>query len=568
MHSCAQTNIQLFNQLRRDAYSDGDLNLVRHAYESAMVLFSGRFQPSGKSFIAHVVGTASILAWLRLPAPVVAAALLHNAYGNGDFGDGRRGATRSRRRRIRETLGPEVEAYVAKFPALYWEREITHVARHNPDKLSPVDRAVLLILFADHLEHLVDHDVLYYEETAARGYIDHSIIAAEIAEKLGLSEFAIKLREAVRETQGAELSLKRPAHSGKNGSVVIVPKSCRKRIAVGVVENLIVAATKTQRKFRRVIKLAHGNLRTVLKMILVRSNGKGNLGGGVLEVKSEEFTSLFPSDARLERVASGFRFTEGPVWIDEEKALLFSDILANRIHRLLADGRVMTFREPSGSSNGLTRDKKGTLIACEHASRRVTRTEANGSIAALAESYRGKRLNSPNDVTVKSDGSIYFTDPNYGIEPEEQQQPVQGVYRLSPDGNELTLVADDFIRPNGLAFSPDEKKLYIDDSERRHIRVFDVHADGSLSGSDLFYDMNADIPGSPDGMKVDVEGRVYCTGARGIWVFDNTSKHLGTIITPEKPSNCAWGDDDRRSLYITAVTSVYKIRVNTPGMKV
>ena len=136
-------------------------------------------------------------------------------------------------------------------------------------------------------------------------------------------------------------------------------------------------------------------------MILVRSNGKGNLGGGVLEIKSEEFTSLFPSDARLERVASGFRFTEGPVWIDKEKALLFSDILANRIHRLLADGRVMNVNGPAGSGGA----------------------EANGSIAALAESYRGKRLNSPNDVTVKSDGSIYFTDPNYGIEPEEQQQP-------------------------------------------------------------------------------------------------------------------------------------------------
>jgi (p)ppGpp synthase/HD superfamily hydrolase len=270
MHSCAQTNIQLFNQLRRDAYSDGDLNLVRHAYELAMVLFSGRFQPSGKSFIAHVVGTASILAWLRLPAPVVAAGLLHNAYGNGDFGDGRRGATRSRHRRIRETLGPAVEAYVAKFPALYWKREITYVARHNPDKLSPIDHAVLFILFADHLEHLIDQDVLYYEDTAARFYIDHSIIAAEIAEKLGLSEFAIKLREAMRDTQCAKLPVKRPEQRGRNGSVVIVPKSCRKRISVGLRENLMVSATKTQQKFRRVIKIAHENLRNVVKMALVR----------------------------------------------------------------------------------------------------------------------------------------------------------------------------------------------------------------------------------------------------------------------------------------------------------
>ncbi len=401
-----------------------------------------------------------------------------------------KGATRSRRRRIRETLGPEVETYVSRFPALYWEREITHVARYDPDKLSPIDRAVLLILFADHLEHLVDRDILYYEDAAARSYIDHSKIAAEIAEKLGLSGFATKLREAVRDTQCAELPVTRPEHRGRNGSVVIVPKSCRKRISVGLHENLIVAATKTHRKFRRVKKIAHETLRSIVKTTLVASSGNDALGGGTLEIKSEEFKSLFPSGARLECIASGFKFTEGPVWIEEEQRLLFSDIPANRIHRLAADGRVMTFREPSSNSNGLTRDKKGRLIACEHASRRVTQTEANGSITVLAETYRGKRLNSPNDAVVKSDGSIYFTDPNYGINPEEQQQSVQGMYRLSPDGNELTLVVDDFARPNGLAFSPDEKKLYIDDSERRHIRVFDVHGNGSLSGGSVFRDMN------------------------------------------------------------------------------
>ena len=259
----------------------------------------------------------------------------------------------------------------------------------------------------------------------------------------------------------------------------------------------------------------------------------------------------------LRKVLSGLK---------RKRRLLFSDIPANRIYRLAADGRVTTFREPSGNSNGLTRDKEGRLIACEHGNRRVTRTEADGSVVVLAQNFRGKRLNSPNDVIVKSDGAIYFTDPSYGIKSEEQEQPVQGVYRLSPDGDEFTLVADDFARPNGLAFSPDEKKLYIDDSERRHIRVFDVHDDGSLSEGSVFHDMNVSTPGSPDGMKVDVEGHVYCTGAGGVWVFDPAGNHLGTIITPEKPSNCAWGDDDWRSLYITAVTSVYKIRVNTPGI--
>ncbi len=228
---------------------------------------------------------------------------------------------------------------------------------------------------------------------------------------------------------------------------------------------------------------------------------------------------------------------------------------------------IRAFREPSGNSNGLTRDKKGRLIACEHGNRRVTQTEKDGSITPLADRFHGKKLNSPNDVVVKSDGAIYFTDPTCGITPEQQEQPAQGVYRLSPGGKETSLVADDLARPNGLAFSPDEKKLYIDDSERRHIRVFDVSDDGSLSGGSLFHDMNVNIPGSPDGMKVDVEGHVYCTGAEGVWVFDPAGNHLGTIITPEKPSNCAWGDDDWRSLYITAVTSVYKIRVNTPGIR-
>jgi gluconolactonase len=168
---------------------------------------------------------------------------------------------------------------------------------------------------------------------------------------------------------------------------------------------------------------------------------------------------------------------------------------------------------------------------------------------------------------VSSDGAIYFTDPPYGIEVYEQEQPVQGVYRISPDGKEISLVAEDFARPNGLAFSPDERKLYINDSVRRHIRVFDVQESGSLSGGCIFHDLNVNIPGSPDGMKVDADGRLYCTAAGGVWVFDPSGRHLGTIVIPEKPSNCAWGDEDWCSLYITAVTSVYRIRVNTPGIK-
>jgi gluconolactonase len=284
--------------------------------------------------------------------------------------------------------------------------------------------------------------------------------------------------------------------------------------------------------------------------------------------KSPNFESLFPPRVSLHRVATGFEFTEGPVWVKEERSLLFSDIPANRILKLTADGRVIVFREPSGNSNGLTRDGRGRLIACEHSTRRVTRTEKDGSVSVLAAEFDGKRLNSPNDVVVKSDGAIYFTDPSYGIKPEDQEQPTQGVYRLSPDGKELSLVADDLLRPNGLAFSPDEKRLYIDDSERRHLRVFGVQENGALCGGSLFHDMALRTPGAPDGMKLDVEGRIYCTGARGVWVFDCSGSHLGTILTPEKASNCAWGGDDWQTLFVTAQTSVYRLRMKVPGQKV
>jgi gluconolactonase len=288
-----------------------------------------------------------------------------------------------------------------------------------------------------------------------------------------------------------------------------------------------------------------------------------------LYIKSQDLLSLFSRNVGVTLVVSGLRFTEGPIWFKDEGYLLFSDIPANHIYRLTPDGQLSVFRENSFNSNGLTRDKQGHLIACEHSTRRITRLEKDGSITILADCFRGKKLNSPNDVVVKSDGSIYFTDPPYGIKPEHQEQSVQGVYRLSPDGNELTIVADDFLKPNGLAFSPDERRLYINDSsERRHIRVFDVRSDGTLANDRLFHDMNVKTSGSPDGMKVDVIGNVYCTGARGVWVFDAHGYHLGTILTPEQPANCAWGDKDWKTLYITAQSSIYKIRVNVPGVQV
>jgi gluconolactonase len=315
------------------------------------------------------------------------------------------------------------------------------------------------------------------------------------------------------------------------------------------------------------------SLKSRIKTVMQRLQTKINriqlkFDSGRLEAKSSTFNSLFPKNVKIERLASEFLFTEGPIWIAEEKYLLFSDIPDNKILQLTPNGKVKIFRKPSNNSNGLTRDKQGRLIACEHGTRRVTRTEKDGTITILADQFQGKKLNSPNDVIVKSNGAIYFTDPPYGIQPEQQEQPIQGVYLIPPDHQEIILLADDFYKPNGLAFSPDEKQLYIDDSQCRHIRVFDVKIDGTLANSRVFHDMNIEEPGSPDGMKIDVQGNIYCTGAGGVWVFDCEGNHLGTIVTPEGPTNCAWGDEDGQSLYITAGTSIYRIRVNIPGIQV
>jgi sugar lactone lactonase YvrE len=264
-----------------------------------------------------------------------------------------------------------------------------------------------------------------------------------------------------------------------------------------------------------------------------------------------------------ERIATGFQFTEGPVW-HPEGYLLFSDIPANRIYRWSPDGTLESFRQPSGNSNGLTLDLEGRLIACEHGNRRVSRTEGDGTVVSLAAHYQGKRLNSPNDVVVKSDGSIYFTDPPYGVQPEEQELDFHGVYRIAPDGS-LMLLTDDFDRPNGLAFSADESILYIDDTTRCHVRAFDVLSDGTLANGRLFADMRSTEIGGPDGMKLDVGGNLYVTGPGGTWLFDPAGSHLGTFVTPEKPANLAFGDADRRTLYITARTSVYRVRTELPG---
>lgn len=264
-----------------------------------------------------------------------------------------------------------------------------------------------------------------------------------------------------------------------------------------------------------------------------------------------------------ERLATGFQFTEGPVWMTDGY-LLFSDIPANIMYKWTPENGAEVWREPSGNSNGLTRNSDDLLLACEHGNRRVSRTNPDGTVETIAGAYQGNRLNSPNDLVVKSDGVIYFTDPPYGIQPEEKEQPHNGVYRILTDGS-LELMATDFERPNGLAFSPDESILYIDDSYYRHLRAFDVREDGTLENSRIICDMDHPQPGSPDGLKVDEEGHIYVTGATGVWVFEPDGELLGVIAPPERPANCAWGDEDKKSLYLTAQTSLYRIRTTVAG---
>ena len=289
-----------------------------------------------------------------------------------------------------------------------------------------------------------------------------------------------------------------------------------------------------------------------------------------IEVNDYAIRQIVPEGTDLEQIATGFGFTEGPVWCGDY--LLFSDLRHNRIVRLdmrSYGSEVTTFRTPSGFSNGNTLDNCGRLLTCEHSGRRVIRTEVDGSISVIADRYQGKRLNSPNDIVVRSDGSVYFTDPTFGlgIPPKWMEAPCKGVYRIAPDG-ELALLVDDFDMCNGLAFSPDESILYINDSFRSHIRAFDVAEDGSISNGREFLELKGKEPGGPDGMKVDREGNVYCTGPGGIWIAAQDVKYLGRIMMPEQPANFAWGDSDWQTLYITARTSIFRLRLSILGIPV
>jgi gluconolactonase len=293
--------------------------------------------------------------------------------------------------------------------------------------------------------------------------------------------------------------------------------------------------------------------------------------------------AIVPPDAKIEKLAEGFLFTEGPIWVPDGY-LLFSDPNNNTIYRWSDTDGVSVFRTKSGytgvdigeyrqpGSNGLTLDRDGRLTINEHGNRRVTRLEKNGSLTILADRYDGKRLNSPNDLVYKSDGSLYFTDPPFGLpkffDDPRKETPYSGVYRWFE--GKLQLVTTDVTGPNGLAFSPDEKYFYLGnwDEKRKVVMRYDVKADGTLANGKVFFDMTS-APGEDaiDGLKVDQQGNIYVSGPGGLWILSPTGKHLGTIVGPEHPHNFAWGDADGRTLYLTAQTGLYRIRLGIAGTR-
>ncbi len=302
---------------------------------------------------------------------------------------------------------------------------------------------------------------------------------------------------------------------------------------------------------------------------------------------------IISADAKVEKLAGDFGFVEGPVWVRQGGYLLFSDIPANAINKWTPDGKVSVFLKPSGftgsdpsdvgsqnnngqavvtliGSNGVTLDRQGRVVFCAHGDRNVVRIEKDRKRTVLADRFEGKRLNSPNDLVFKSDGALYFTDPTAGLrkrdEDPKKELPFNGVYLLK-DGK-LQLLEKTFVTPNGIAFAPREKYLYVNDTARKLIMRYEVQPDDTVASGKVFIDMSADkAAGVPDGMKVDQKGNVYCTGPGGFWIISPEGKHLGTVKTPELPANLAWGDSDGKTLYLTARTGLYRIRLKIAGIR-
>jgi gluconolactonase len=292
-----------------------------------------------------------------------------------------------------------------------------------------------------------------------------------------------------------------------------------------------------------------------------------------LEIADPRFLRLVAEDAPLERLCDGFGFTEGAVWHPIEQHVSFSDIPASRVWRWCARHGARVLREPSGKANGLTYDRRGRLLMCEHATHRVTMM-AGDAITVLAERYRGRALNSPNDIVCAPTGDLYFTDPTYGCEAwlgveRTPEMAARGLYKISGSGA-LTLVADDFVQPNGLCFSVDAKRLFVNDSVEMHIRVFDLDRNGTPRGGDVWVvtESSSSPDGGPDGMKTDEAGNIWCAGTGGVRVFDPQARYLGKLCTPQFPANFCFGGEDLHDLFVTAGTALYRVRLKQAGIPV
>lgn len=270
---------------------------------------------------------------------------------------------------------------------------------------------------------------------------------------------------------------------------------------------------------------------------------------------------IIKEDVEPEKITSGYQFTEGPVW-QSSGYLLFSDIPANTIYKWEPGEEAIEYLKPSGHSNGLTFDRDGQLLLAQHDGAIARLTDGN-ELSPVVDNYEGNRLNSPNDLVVKSDGAIYFTDPPFGVSDEDKELDVNGVYRYSQNG-ELELLIDDFDRPNGIVFSPNEERLYVNDTQHNHIRVFKVNEDGSITDGEIFATMEADGDGAADGMKVDTDGNLYSTGPGGLWIFSPEGELIQQVKTP-RITNLAWGGAKGSTLFMTAPDAIYSLETNQKG---
>ena len=285
------------------------------------------------------------------------------------------------------------------------------------------------------------------------------------------------------------------------------------------------------------------------------------------DVRNEaEWKKIVPADAKLQKLAGDMGFVEGPVWVNKDGGfLVFSDIPNDELKKWTPKDRLSTFRKPSQNANGNTLDQQGRLVTCEHSGRRVSILEKDGSLKMLVDQFDGKKFNSPNDVVVKSDGTVWFTDPDYGLGKNPREQEGNFVYRFNPKDKSIVAVAKDFNKPNGLCFSPDEKKLYVADSgQPRHIRVFDVQKDGSLANGKVFCAIDK---GGPDGIRCDAKGRIFSSAGDGVQIFSASGELIGKILVPEAPANLCFGGKDGKTLFITARKSLYSIPVLVKGAK-